>query len=224
MSELLKKQNYGVEVEFTGISRKMAADAVAEIIGTTASRPDHTCYQTRTIQDSQGRKWKVMRDSSINPIRKVGTENMDEYRVEFVTPVLKYEDLDTLQAIIRKFREIGGVPHASCGIHIHVDGANHTATSLRRLVNFMYSRQEIIYDAILRIEQPFPDQHQRYHRRNKGKIVDDPEHLFSENPFVAAIGKGKGKRSIYRNWNQHIDRIFQSRPEFWICKHLFKIP
>lgn len=29
MSELLKKQNYGVEVEFTGISRKMAADAVA---------------------------------------------------------------------------------------------------------------------------------------------------------------------------------------------------
>ena len=106
MSELLKKQNYGVEVEFTGISRKMAADAVAEIIGTTASRPDHTCYQTRTIQDSQGRKWKVMRDSSINPIRKVGTENMDEYRVEFVTPVLKYEDLDTLQAIIRKFREI----------------------------------------------------------------------------------------------------------------------
>lgn len=28
MSELLKKQNYGVEVEFTGISRKMAADAV----------------------------------------------------------------------------------------------------------------------------------------------------------------------------------------------------
>ena len=55
MSELLKKQNYGVEVEFTGISRKMAADAVAEIIGTTASRPDRTCYQTRTIQDSQGR-------------------------------------------------------------------------------------------------------------------------------------------------------------------------
>ena len=116
MSELLKKQNYGVEVEFTGISRKMAADAVAEIIGTAASRPDRTCYQTRTIQDSQGRKWKVMRDSSIHPIRKVGTENMDEYRVEFVTPVLKYEDLDTLQAIIRKFRE-------------SIDDSKHTAHS-----------------------------------------------------------------------------------------------
>ena len=37
MSELLKKQNYGVEVEFTGISRKMAADAVAEISFQTRS-------------------------------------------------------------------------------------------------------------------------------------------------------------------------------------------
>lgn len=114
MSELLKKQNYGVEVEFTGISRKMAADAVAEIIGTTASRPDHTCYQTRTIQDSQGRKWKVMRDSSINPIRKVGTENMDEYRVEFVTPVLKYEDLDTLQEIIYDALAVGSRKNRWC--------------------------------------------------------------------------------------------------------------
>lgn len=148
MSELIKKQNYGVEVEFTGITRKMAADAVASVLNSTASAPDHTCYQTRIIRDAQGRKWKVMRDSSIDPVRKVGRESMDEYRVEFVTPILKYEDLDTLQAIIRKFREIGGVPHSSCGIHIHVDGANHTATSLRRLVNFMFSRQDIIYDAL----------------------------------------------------------------------------
>ncbi len=37
---------------------------------------------------------------------------------------------------------------SSCGIHIHVDGANHTATSLRRWVIFMYSRQEVIHDAL----------------------------------------------------------------------------
>lgn len=113
MSELLKKQNYGVEVEFTGITRAMAAEAVAEVIGSTVTGPDHTCYHTRIIRDSQGRKWKIMRDSSIIPVRKTGNANMDEYRVEFVTPILKYDDLETLQAIIRKFREIGGVPHAS---------------------------------------------------------------------------------------------------------------
>lgn len=42
MSELLKKQNYGVEVEFTEITRAMAAKAVAEVIGSTVTGPDHT--------------------------------------------------------------------------------------------------------------------------------------------------------------------------------------
>lgn len=148
MSELLKKQKFGVEVEFTGITREMAAKAVQEIVGGTISGPKRDAYYTRTIKDSQRRTWKVMRDSSISPKANVGRANIDEYRVEFVTPPLKYEDIETLQNIIRKFKEIGGVPHSSCGIHIHVDGANHTATSLRRMVNFMLSRQEIIYEAL----------------------------------------------------------------------------
>lgn len=148
MSELLKKQRFGVEVEFTGITREMAARAVQEVVGGTISDPRRDAYYTRTIKDSQRRTWKVMRDSSISPKMNVGSENPDEYRVEFVTPPLKYEDIETLQNIIRKFKEIGGVPHSSCGIHIHIDGANHTATSLRRMVNFMLSRQEIIYEAL----------------------------------------------------------------------------
>ena len=86
--------------------------------------------------------------TALSPKMNVGSANPDEYRVEFVTPPLKYEDIETLQNIIRKFKEIGGVPHSSCGIHIHIDGANHTATSLRRMVNFMLSRQEIIYEAL----------------------------------------------------------------------------
>lgn len=148
MSELLKKQRFGVEVEFTGITREMAAKAVHEVVGGTISGPRRDAYYTRTIKDSQRRTWKVMRDSSISPKMNVGSANPDEYRVEFVTPPLKYEDIETLQNIIRKFKEIGGVPHSSCGIHIHIDGANHTATSLRRMVNFMLSRQEIIYEAL----------------------------------------------------------------------------
>lgn len=148
MSELLKKQRFGVEVEFTGITREMAAKAVQEVVGGTISGPRRDAYYTRTIKDSQRRTWKVMRDSSISPKMNVGSANPDEYRVEFVTPPLKYEDIEALQNIIRKFKEIGGVPHSSCGIHIHIDGANHTATSLRRMVNFMLSRQEIIYEAL----------------------------------------------------------------------------
>lgn len=71
MSELLKKQKFGVEVEFTGITRTMAAEAVAEILGSHAAGPDRTCYRTYTIRDSKRRIWKVMRDSSICPVRKI---------------------------------------------------------------------------------------------------------------------------------------------------------
>ena len=146
---MLKNQKFGVEVEMTGISRERAAKVVAEVLGATPSRPDSTCYETRTIADQAARKWKIMRDSSITPIKNDGgSEPMDQYRVEFVTPPLNYEDIDLLQGIIRKLKENGAKPHSSCGIHIHVDGANHNPKSLRRLINFMTSRQNLIYEAL----------------------------------------------------------------------------
>lgn len=146
---MLKNQLFGVEVEMTGITREKAARLVAEVLGTTPSHPESNCYHTRTIADLAARKWKIMRDSSIEAIRNDGTsEPLDEYRVEFVTPPLNYSDIELLQNIIRKLRENGAKAHSSCGIHIHVDGANHTAVSLRRLVNFMAARQDLIYEAL----------------------------------------------------------------------------
>lgn len=146
---MLKNQLFGVEVEMTGITREKAARLVAGVLGTTPSHPESNCYHTRTIADQAARKWKIMRDSSITPIRNDDTSGpLDEYRVEFVTPPLNYSDIELLQNIIRKLRENGAKAHSSCGIHIHVDGANHTAVSLRRLVNFMTARQDLIYEAL----------------------------------------------------------------------------
>lgn len=146
---MLKNQLFGVEVEMTGITREKAARLVAGVLGTTPSHPESNCYHTRTIADQAARKWKIMRDSSITPIRNDDTsEPLDEYRVEFVTPPLNYSDIELLQNIIRKLRENGAKAHSSCGIHIHVDGTNHTAVSLRRLVNFMTARQDLIYEAL----------------------------------------------------------------------------
>lgn len=146
---MIKNQLFGVEVEMTGITREKAARLVAEVLGTVPSHPESNCYHTRTIADQAARKWKIMRDSSITPIRNDDTiEPLDEYRVEFVTPPLNYSDIELLQNIIRKLRENGAKAHSSCGIHIHADGANHTAASLRRLVNFMTARQDLIYEAL----------------------------------------------------------------------------
>lgn len=146
---MLKEQRFGVEVEMTGITRKKAADILAEVFGTTAGDSDGACYYTRIIRDQKNRKWKVMRDSSITPVRNDDTDDyLDEYKVEMVTPPLDYEDIELLQSVIRKLREGGAKSHSSCGIHIHVDGANHTAASLRRLVTFMTARQDLIYESL----------------------------------------------------------------------------
>lgn len=146
---MLKNQLFGVEVEMTGITREAAAKIVAEVLGTTPETPDSSCYQTRIIKDMAARKWKVMRDSSIVPIRNDnGSESLDEYCVELVTPPLNYEDIELLQTIIRKLKYNGAKSHKSCGIHIHVDGANYNPQSLRRLINFMTSRQDLIYEAL----------------------------------------------------------------------------
>ncbi len=42
----------------------------------------------------------------------------------------------------------GAIVNSSCGIHIHVDGANHTPQSLIRLLNFAVGRQELFNEAL----------------------------------------------------------------------------
>lgn len=144
---MLKNQKFGVEIEFTGITRRKAAGIVAKVLGCEVGSSAGSPYFTRTMVDSQGRGWKVMRDGSIDPMRSVGDAS-DEYRVEFVTPPLRYEDIETVQEIVRAFRKAGAVANYSCGIHIHVDGANHNALSLRRLVKFFSARQKLVYEAL----------------------------------------------------------------------------
>lgn len=144
---MLKEQKFGVEIEMTGVTREIAAKTVANVLQSKASEPQNHPYYTRTITDTLGRKWKVMRDSSIDEQAKNGRAT-DEHRVEFVTPPLNYNDIELLQKIVRELKKAGAMINDSCGIHIHIDGANHTPQSLRRLVNFMTARQDLIYEAL----------------------------------------------------------------------------
>lgn len=144
---MLKEQKFGVEIEMTGITREQAACVVAKSLNSISSNSDNTCYRTRKIIDNFQRVWKIMRDSSIHPETKNGYAG-DEYKVEFVTPPLNYGDIELLQCIVRNLRAAGAKANSSCGIHIHIDGANHNPQSLRRMVNFMTARQDIIYEAL----------------------------------------------------------------------------
>lgn len=130
MSEIgIKDQCFGVEVEMTGITREQAAHALADYFGTS---PQYlgTGYDTWGATDPEGKVWKLMSDASIRAERKTRTGYTSNagtsYRVEMVTPKLTYEELPKFQECIRRVRAAGAKVNSSCGIHVHVDAANHT--------------------------------------------------------------------------------------------------
>ena len=141
-SAMLKNQFFGVEIEFTGMSRAKAAAVLGEYFGKPVHHVPSRGYDMRYVKDEAGREWRIVSDSSINVVG--GYHN----QCEFVTPKLRYEDMGTLQEIIRKIREAGGVTNSSCGIHVHVDAANHNAKSLKNLIYLMHSKEDILFKAL----------------------------------------------------------------------------
>ena len=96
----MKNLKYGVEIEFLGITREAAAEVVADFFGTGY------CYEggelnERDIADKDRRIWRVVRDASIDAYS-------DEEQCELVTPILVYDDLVTLVAVVERIKAAGG--------------------------------------------------------------------------------------------------------------------
>ena len=144
-------KRFGIEIEFTGITREHAAKITAEHFGTTITN-DYDYYDTKKIPSRDGRTWKIMSDGSIRRQRKQGQQKVAadrEYSVELVSPILTYEeDIDSLQELIRKFRKAGAFTNSSCGIHIHLDGKDHTPRSIRNFINIIASKGDLFYKAL----------------------------------------------------------------------------
>lgn len=138
----IKDQAFGLELEFSGISRRRAAQAIGQVItGNPHYDYEGGTYRKCTVIGSDGRKWIVEYDSSI-----ATTHGGEE--CEFVTPKCTYEDIETVQECIRALRRAGAKVNDSCGIHIHVDGANHTAKSLKNLVFTFRAKEDLIFKAV----------------------------------------------------------------------------
>jgi len=142
---------FGIEIEFTGITRNEAAKAAADYLrGTVESAYDH--YDTQKVTAADGRVWKLMSDGSINCRRKEGGQKVSasrDYSVELVSPILAYhEDIETVQELVRRLRKAGGFANESCGVHIHLDGAGHTPKSIRNFVNIIASKNDLFYKAL----------------------------------------------------------------------------
>lgn len=140
----MKKQTIGVEIEMNNIIREKAAKIAAEFFGT--NRYQNTArrngYQTFSAWDGQGREWKFQKDVSI--------AGPNDEKCELVTPILNYEDMETLQELVRLLRRAGAKSDATrgCGVHIHIGAKGHTPKTLRNLANIMASHESLLAEAL----------------------------------------------------------------------------
>ena len=140
----MKKQTIGVEIEMNNITREKAAKIAAEFFGT--NRYQNTArrngYQTFSAWDGQGREWKFQKDVSI--------AGLNDEKCELVTPILNYEDMETLQELVRLLRRAGAKSDATrgCGVHIHIGAKGHTPKTLRNLANIMASHESLLAEAL----------------------------------------------------------------------------
>ncbi len=141
-------RNFGIEIELTGITREKAA----RIIGIHLEGMMQNQGRDYKVVEPNGRIWGVVYDGSIKRQRKVNGQKSsagNEYSVEIVSPILTYQrDIESLQAIVRKIRKAGGFPNKTTGIHIHLDGKDHTPRSLKNFLNIIYSRNDLLYNSL----------------------------------------------------------------------------
>lgn len=143
----MRSQNFGIEIEMTGLTRAAAARIIAGHFGTQATHVGGG-YDTYTVRDDRNRQWKLVSDASIRCRNRSNRSASRDYSVEFVSPICQYEDIETIQELVRKLRAGGARVNDSCGIHVHVDASTHTPQTLRNIVNIMASKEDLLYKTL----------------------------------------------------------------------------
>lgn len=143
----MKSQNFGIEIEMTGITRSTASKVIAGYFNTTATHVGGV-YDSYSIRDSDDRQWKIVRDASVRCENRSGQNASALYSVEFVSPICTYDDIETIQELVRKLRGAGARVNSSCGIHVHINASPHTPKTLRNIVNIMASKEDLLYKSL----------------------------------------------------------------------------
>ena len=130
---------FGIELEFTGITRRKAAEIIKAYLHSNERIASHVLGLV--VYDQQGKEWKLEPDSSINASY--------ECQCELVTPVLTETDLPTLKGIVEALKNAGAISsdELGCVLHLHLGSQGHTAQTLRNLVNIMAPHEEQLFKA-----------------------------------------------------------------------------
>jgi len=145
----IKSRRFGIELEFTGISRDTSARTVAQVLGCKKTYIGGV-YNVHQMKDKYNRTWMILRDASISPQVTARRQNpeLKNYKCELVSPILEYKDIPLLTKIIRALKNKGAVVNESCGMHVHVDVQEFTPRQIRNIVNLTATKQELLYKAL----------------------------------------------------------------------------
>ena len=162
---------FGIEIEFTGITREQAANTAANYLNGSVYHAGGGYDAYYVTELPTGRCWKFVSDASLSCQRKERgrlRSASKAYSVELVSPVLTYQkDIETVQGLVRCLRKAGGFTNNTCGIHVHLDGEDHTPRSLWNFVNLVASRNDLFYKAL-----QIPEERQRYCKKMDAYMVE----------------------------------------------------
>tara|TARA_R110000824_G_scaffold117441_2_gene269422 strand:+ start:446 stop:1723 length:1278 start_codon:yes stop_codon:yes gene_type:complete len=136
LTDTINNLTFGIEIETCGLGLHPTARVVAEALGGHSDGSNR-----RSLRMADGREWRVVSDVSIQGDG-----------AEVVSPILRHDDMDTVQTVIRALRAAGARVNDSCGIHIHVGGDAFNGTALRNLVKYTKSKEDL-FEYALNIEQ-----------------------------------------------------------------------
>lgn len=131
----------GIEIETIGQTRPTVAKAIQTVVGGTIRHiGTPSCYDPYEVTAADGRIWRVMADASLSAGR--------DLQAEVVSPILRYEDIETVQQVVRAVRACGAKVDPSCGLHIHIGSKELGVDGLVNLTKMIHKQQDLIHTAL----------------------------------------------------------------------------
>jgi len=128
--EAMKKLTWGVEIECVGLPRYRCAEVVAAATGGRV--------EGEAVVLTDGRRWNIVRDGSLSG---------GELSAEVVSPIMKWEDMEMFQKVIRALRTAGARVDSSCGQHVHVGLQGVDSKGVANVLRTAYRFEEVIIAA-----------------------------------------------------------------------------
>ena len=136
--ETIKSLTYGTELEYTGITRPVAAKAIQSVIGGTIHHRPELGYDIWQVKSPDGRIWKAIRDGSLG----------ENGGCEVVTPILRWDDMDTLQEVVRALRKAGAKATSETSQHIHIGAQSFNPAQIANFAKIFYKQEELILKSL----------------------------------------------------------------------------